>query len=319
MTLGLPKRWALLAACVLLANLAACAEDPPPAGPAATGPAAAGPAKAVGQPAPAAAADPASARAKPAMPVIAVTDLTYEDRVSSYFTYGQTQNTVSSQSGMGGGTFDSQNSTVSASGEITTIERGELHKFTADIKGALIKSGMFRVVQGRPWTSVDTTVSTATCLPPNCDGSPKTYSETVTIYDIIDRIKKGFYDGADYVLFGTISSIDSRNDAVPIQATNAVNHTLSMELLVDFSLIDTRTYQVTAGFSAMGEGSDSRLTNMPGTVVTLSPARVMQDVSRSLSDAVLTEIQNQFPQGQNAAPPGGAASDADTGKVTTYR
>jgi len=213
----------------------------------------------------------AEARAQ-GLPKIAVTDLTYEEKVASFFRYAEaTERAGKTNDGFGRDGFR-ERSMVAASGEIVRIERGELHKFTGDIKGALLKSGSYLVVQGHPWTQ----------------------PETATIYDVIERIKNNHFPGADYVLFGTITSIESRNEAIPIQATNAVNLMLSMELLAEFSLINTKTYEVVAAFSAMGEGSDARLVNTPGAVIQLSRGRVMRDVSHSLSDAALSELGHQF-------------------------
>jgi hypothetical protein len=171
-----------------------------------------------------------------------------------------------------------ESSVIAASGTITTISRGELRKFTADIKGELLKSGSYRLVQGKPWTQ----------------------QNTEKLYDIIDRIKKGFYPGADYVLFGTINNIDFRQEANPVQGSNATSYSLALELVGEFSLINTRTYEIKAAFSAMGEGSDVRLVNSAGTVIALNKSKVMQEVSRSLGDAVASEMEAQFnPAGSN--------------------
>src|SRR5207245_1834940 len=117
---------------------------------------------------------------------------------------------------------------------------------------------------------------------------------------------KGFYPGADYVLFGAINNIDFRQEANPIQGSNAVSYSLALELVGEFSLIDTRTYEIKAAFSAMGEGSDTRLANAAGTVIALNKSKVMQEVSRSLGDAVAAEMEAQF----NPANPAGASRNS---------
>jgi len=255
-------------------------------------------------------------------PSIAVTDLTYEDSVKSYFAYVDAHHQSNIQGGLGQVSGSESGSYTAGSGEITEISRGELHKFTGDIKGALLKSGAYRLVQGRPWTQATRTSMPSACIPPNCDGKPSVFAEQVTIFDVIDRIKKGFYAGADYVLFGTVSSIESRNEAMPIQATNATNYMLSLELMAEFSLIDTKTYQVVAGFSALGEGSDARLVNVPGAVIHLSRGKVMQAVSRSLGDAVLSEIQTQFAPGGTPVGDGSGTApkgqSGGSGKIIEY-
>jgi len=222
------------------------------------------------------------------LPKIAVTDLSYEEKVKEYFQYfearerhdnsysaserSRSSNLSSSGSSSERASARGESSVIAASGSITVISRGELRKFTADIKGELLKSGAYRLVQGKPWTQ----------------------QNTEKLYDIIDRIKKGYYPGADYVLFGSINNIDFRQESNPIQGSNAVSFSLALELVGEFSLINTRTYEIKAAFSAMGEGSDTRLANAAGTVIALNKSKVMQEVSRSLGDAVAAEMEAQF-------------------------
>ena len=222
------------------------------------------------------------------LPKIAVTDLSYEEQVSRYFSYYQSNERVDARSDERGRYRESdygasasassrqsvqaERSVTAASGYVTTIDRGELRKFTADVKGELLKSGAYRLTQGKPWTQTN----------------------TEKLYDIIARIKQGYYPGADYVLFGSINSIQFRNEASPIQGSTATTYSLALDLVAEFSLINTRTYEVKAAFSAAGEGSDARLVGMAGQTITLNKAKVMQEVSRSLGVAVANEMEAQF-------------------------
>lgn len=222
------------------------------------------------------------------VPKIAVTDLSYEEKVKEYFQYFEARekhdnrysandryrdsNLSSSGASSARASSRGESSVVAATGAVTMISRGELRKFTADIKGELLKSGSYRLVQGKPWTQ----------------------QNTEKLYDIIDRIKKGFYPGADYVLFGAINNIDFRQEANPQQGTNTMAYSLALELVGEFSLINTRTYEIKAAFSAMGEGADVRLVNAAGTTISLNKSKVMQEVSRSLGDAVASEMEAQF-------------------------
>lgn len=250
------------------------------------------------------------------LPKIAVTDLSYEEKVKEYFQYFEARekhdnsysanarfrDSANSSSGSASERASSrgESSVIAASGSITVISRGEMRKFTADIKGELLKSGAYRLVQGKPWTQ----------------------QNTEKLYDIIARIKQGYYPGADYVLFGSINNIDFRQESNPIQGSNAVSYSLALELVGEFSLINTRTYEIKAAFSAMGEGSDTRLVNAAGTRIALNKSKVMQEVSRSLGEAVANEMEAQFnPAGvsgggrnsaRNSMPAGGAAQEERT-------
>ena len=112
-----------------------------------------------------------------------------------------------------------------------------MRKFVGYIKGEILKTGDFQISQAKPYT---------------VKGSEK-------IYDIIDRIKKGAYPEADYVLFGTVSELDFRGEVNPIIGTDTLSNTFSLMLVANFSLTNTRTFEVKAAFSATDEGQDVRV------------------------------------------------------------
>ena len=156
-------------------------------------------------------------------PKVAVTDLAYEERVSEYFRVVSASERSSlrasgreseresdygySRRSSGSVNARSESNYSSTEGTYSYIDRGEMRKFTADIKGGILKSGRFQLVQGKPFTDA---------------------RNNEKLYDIIGRIKKGMYPGADYVLFGTINSMEFRQEASPIDHTNTGSHTLSL-------------------------------------------------------------------------------------------
>lgn len=226
----------------------------------------------------------AAVPAHAAEPKVAVTDLTYEEKVSQYF------RAVSAQSKTAIRARDSERETPSTysarssldarqetryaefEGYYTYIDRGELRNYTTDLKGLMLQEGGIRLVQGRPY-----------------QGSP-----TEKIFDIISRIKQGYYPGADYVLFGTVSSIQFRQEVMPLSYGSGGTATLSLELVADFSLINTKTYEIKAAFSAMGSGQDTKILTRPGDRVVMNRAKVITETSKSLADAAYAELAAQL-------------------------
>ena len=222
-------------------------------------------------------------------PKVAVTDLAYEERVSEYFRvvaanaksslrasgreseresdYGYARRSSGSLNAK------SESSYYEAEGTYSYIERGELRKFTADIKGEMLKSGRFQLVQGKPFTDS---------------------KHVERLYDVIARVRQGMYPGADYVLFGSINSMEFRQEANPIDHTNTVSHTLSLELVAEFSLISTRDYKIKAAFSAMGTGQDVKLMTSRGGRVVLNRGKVVSEVSKSLGEDVARQFDEQL-------------------------
>ncbi len=219
-----------------------------------------------------------------AEPKIAVTDLTYEEKVSEYFhvvsassksslnASASERETDHGYSARGRVNAKSESSYYEAEGTYTYIDRGELRTYTSDLKGALLKGGGVRLVQARPYV-----------------GKP-----TDKIYDIIARIKQGLYPGADYVLFGTVSNIDFRQESMQLAMGSSTTANLTLDLVADFSLINTRTFEIKAAFSASGSGQDTKILTRPNDRVVMNRGKVMQETSRSLADNAYNELMHQF-------------------------
>lgn len=254
-----------------------------------------------------------SQAARPA--AVAVTDLTYESSVKEFFRYvelhkkSDTQSNnhgqAAGQSSSNSSSHKSSNSTdyVESVGTYTYIDRGELRKFTGDIKGEMLKSKMFRITQAKPYlrpVDVKTGKSDKSDKMPGLPVDPeKPASEK--IYDIIERIKQGYYPNADYVLFGTLSSIEFRDELQPIQGSTASSRQLSLDLVADFSLINTRTYEIKAAFSAIGEAQDTRMVGQRGQVVHMNRTKVISETSKSLAQDVIKQLLEQISPVENVS------------------
>lgn len=203
-----------------------------------------------------------------AAPKVAVTDLAYQERVEQYI------HIVSAQSNFQANRYSASGSSSYNEIEATSsyIEQGELRKFTGDIKGEILRTGMFQLVQGTPYTS----------------------ASKGDVYDVIKRIKAGNFKGADYVLFGTVSDIDFNKDINELANTDSYSAVLALSLVADFSLINTKTFEITSAFTAMGEGQDTKLMNHRDIRVSLNRPRVVRDVSKSLGEDVAGQLSQQL-------------------------
>ncbi|WP_460155271.1 penicillin-binding protein activator LpoB [Pseudomonas sp. S2_H10] len=211
-----------------------------------------------------------------AAPKVAVTDLAYQERVEQYI------HIVSAQSNFQASPYSASGSSSYNEIEATSsyIEQGELRKFTGDIKGEILRTGMFQLVQGTPYTS----------------------SSKGDVFDVIRRIKAGNFKGADYVLFGTVSDIDFTRDVTELANTDSHSAVLGLTLVADFSLINTRTFEITSAFTAMGEGQDTKLVNGRDIKVSLNRPRVVREVSKALGEDVAAQMSQQLGEGGDEAP-----------------
>ncbi|WP_201191476.1 penicillin-binding protein activator LpoB [Pseudomonas fluorescens] len=203
-----------------------------------------------------------------AAPKVAVTDLAYQERVEQYIHIVSAQNNFQANrySASGSSSYNEIEATNSY------IEQGELRKFTGDIKGEILRTGRFQLVQGTPYTA----------------------SSKGDVYDVIKRIKAGNFKGADYVLFGTVSDIDFTRDVTELANTDSYSAILALTLVADFSLINTRTFEITSAFTAMGEGQDTKLVNHRDVRVSLNRPRVVREVSKALGEDVASQLSQQL-------------------------
>lgn len=228
-------------------------------------------------------------------PAIAVTDLAYTQAVSQYFSVRDAKGSSNVTANQNVVVAQSQNQTTQVAGTYNYLEQRELGSFTNDIKGALLKGTTFRLVQGKAFD----------------DGGPQhTKAEEVLnqvktgemaklvrqpeVKDIIARIKKGEFPGADYVLFGTLSNIQFVDENNPLQGTTSATYKYGIDLVADFSLIDTRTYEIKGAFSAEGTGSDMRILSNRGDSFTPNRSKVMRQTSQSLAADVFTQLAEQL-------------------------
>ena len=210
----------------------------------------------------------ACAFAAQAAPKVAVTDLAYQERVEQYI------HIVSAASQSQAGLYNASGSSSYNEFESSTsyIEQTELRKFSGDIKGEILKSGMFQLIQGTPYTA----------------------KSREDVYDVIKRIKAGNFKGADYVLFGTLSDIDFTRDITALDNTDSYSAILGLSLVADFSLINTKTYEITSAFTAMGEGQDTKLVKSRDVRVSLNRPRVVRDVYKALGEDVANQLKEQL-------------------------
>ena len=230
-----------------------------------------------------------------AYPKIAVTDLAYTEAVSEYFYAGTYQTSAQYHASLYQASASSRSSGTYVEGVYSYMEQRELGSFTNDIKGALLKGSSFRLVQGKSFDAgAPQPTKAEQALNQLKTGKMATPIRQPEVKDIIARIRKGEFNGADYVLFCTLSSIQFRDSLSPLQGTSSATHQFSLDLLADFSLINTKTYEIKAAFSAQGAGNDTKILSNRGDIAPPNRAKVMRETSQSMAMSVFEQIADQL-------------------------
>jgi hypothetical protein len=224
-----------------------------------------------------------------------VTDLAYTAAVSQYFEAGTHQESGQMQANRYGASASYQSSGSYVAGSYSYLEQRQLGSFTNDIKGALLKGTAFKLVQGKGFDAGNPQPTKAEqALNQIQTGKMARPVRQPEVKDIIARIKKGEFSGADYVLFGTLSNIEFRDQFSPIQGSTSATMQYGLDLLADFSLIHTRTYEIKAAFSAQGAGNDTKLLSNRGDIAPPNRAKVMRETSQSLAQSVYEQLVSQL-------------------------
>jgi len=229
------------------------------------------------------------------MPRIAVTDLAYTQAVSEYFEAGTFKESSQFQANRYSASGSQQASGTYVAGSYSYLAQRELGSFTNDIKGALLKGTAFRLVQGKGFDAGNPQPTKAEqVLNQIKTGTVAKPVRQPEVNDIIARIKKGEFSGADYVLFGTLSHVEFRDQFSPLQGTTSATMQYGLDLLADFSLINTKTYEIKASFSAQGAGNDTKILSNRGDVMPPNRAKVMRETSQSLALDVYEQFASQL-------------------------
>ena len=157
------------------------------------------------------------------------------------------------------------------SGYQANNEYGELRYLANPIRGLLIKSG-YKVVQAK-----------ATVAAPN---------QGDEYFDIVKRIKAGDFGDADYVLYGVLAEVSTTDNVADIPGTKSTSQRMTLEVTVDFNIVDTKTTQIVASFVASGEGKDVQIDGRD-TDYKPSMAKLMKLASLDLAEDVRKHLADQ--------------------------
>jgi hypothetical protein len=157
------------------------------------------------------------------------------------------------------------------SGYENKMEYGELRYLANPIRGLLIQSG-YKVVQAQ-----------STVAMPN---------QGDEFFDIVKRIKVGDFGDADYVLYGVLAEVSNTDNVADIPGTKSTSHQMTLEVTVDFNIVDTKTAQIVASFIASGEGKDVQIDGK-NTGYKPSTAKLMKLASLDLAEDVRKNLAAQ--------------------------
>lgn len=171
-------------------------------------------------------------------------------------------------------------------------------KFTADIRGALIKTKQFKVI------NVKVAANNIAY------GSDKTIVSTLSVDDEHDIPESSFLDDSnqallatqksnpntEYYLVGVINYIGENEDSYPIKGTNNLTKQYTVEVEADFKLVRTKDKAIMASFSATGSAHDVKIVSSSNKAQKWhhNIGKLVSVASKDLASSVVDEMESQF-------------------------
>jgi hypothetical protein len=166
----------------------------------------------------------------------------------------------------------SQSNYVKTYGDKLKIQYTELQGMSGEIRADLIGAG-FTLLQTSPNVAKP--------------------GQTDSFFDIVARIKAGQFADAQYVLYGVVAAMETRSNREKLDATDSFMNKYEMSITVDYSLIDTKTFQARSAFTVTASGNDNRIDNGQSGPYTPSSSKIMAQAAKSLGDEVVIKLAEQ--------------------------
>lgn len=189
-----------------------------------------------------------------AIPSIAVPDMIYNNSIDMSTNYDNTNNSQM---------------------QINSRQiRTKLPSFNADVRGAIINSGQFKLVQlpAQVWKG-----------------------DTQAVLDYIHKLPKS--NRPDYVLLGNIASVSQDENQNILDYTDKITKQYNISIAVDYQLIKTSDSSVMAGFTALGQAGDAKILNASSPAaqkITHNIPLLVQQASKNLGLDVANQLNSQF-------------------------
>lgn len=112
-----------------------------------------------------------------------------------------------------------------------------------------------------------------------------------------ERLLTGEFGDAEFVLIPNIVDVSRRLAKEPIQGSTDYSNRLELNLVAEFSMVDTKDMRVVAAFNAYGNGADMYIGRDSATFVP-DTARISRDVISSFGEDAKRKLLAQLPKSQ---------------------
>lgn len=180
--------------------------------------------------------------------------------------------------------FINSDSTTTIDSTAEKIVQQQISNFSAQVRGKIIQSKYFQVVDISSLSGYTYLNSKKI----NLSSKP----EESAIYSDSKQITP------DYLLTGTVSAIDAGEEVHPVPDTNRYSLIYSIDIVVDYKLIRTKDNVLVSSFTAAGHGGDVKLTTNQNQKMNHNIPKLVQQVGDDLANDVNNQLTIQLENGK---------------------
>lgn len=205
-------------------------------------------------------------------------------------TIGVPNITVNSQTAIP--SFISTDSSTQTDAATTKMLRQQITNFSAQIRGAILQSGQFRIIDvDNNFIQTHLPIESASISESSPAGSAIAGESSIPATKPAGKTP-------DYLLIGTLAAINAGEEVNQIINTNKYSDIYSIDLAVDYTLVRTDDRTIVASFTAAGHSGDVKLINSPEQKMQHNIPLLVQQAGTDLANEVTTQLQAQIGGGK---------------------
>lgn len=195
--------------------------------------------------------------------------------------------------------FISTDSSTQTDAATTKMLQQQITNFSAQIRGSILQSGQFRVVDvDNNFVQTHLPIESA---PTTAESAPLVESATIiesSVTVVSKPTDKTTNKTPDYLLIGNLAAINAGEEVNQIINTNKYSDIYSIDLAVDYKLVRTNDRTIVASFTAAGHSGDVKLVNSPDQKMQHNIPLLVQQAGADLAAEVTTQLQAQIGGGK---------------------
>ncbi len=172
------------------------------------------------------------------------------------------------------------------------IER-RIGNFSAQIRGQIIQSKLFQVIDVNNHLALDYLSSESATLKPESNTTLQA-AESATIKARTTSPNQK----VDFMLIGQLSAISAGEEINAISGTTKSSAIYSIDIAVDYKLIRTKDRTIIASFTAAGHAGDAKIISTASAKPNHKIPVLVQQAGADLADEVISEINLQLGSGK---------------------